>query len=57
MADPLASLSDSQIERIVEFAKDRATLASEAEALGKPDSVQIWKVLDGMGSLAYDLAV
>jgi len=57
MADPRGSLSDSQIERIVEFAKDRATLASEVEALGKPDSVQIWKVLDGMGSLAYDLAV
>ena len=38
---------------IVKWAKDRGTLEREMEALGKAESAQIWKVLEGMGCLAY----
>lgn len=57
LTDARGLLTEEQRGRIVAIAKDRATLAIEAEAMGKPDSVQIWRVLDAMGSLAYDVGV
>lgn len=57
VADPAGLLTEEQRNRVISFAKDRATLASEVEILGKPSSVQIWKVLDAMGSLAYDVVM
>lgn len=38
---------------VLRWAVDTKTLAKELESLGKPESAQIWKVLDGMGCLAY----
>lgn len=39
---------------VLRWGIDRKTLAKELESLGKPESAQIWKVLDGMGCLAYE---
>ncbi len=39
---------------VLRWATDRRTLGKELESLGKPESAQIWKVLDGMGCLAYE---
>ena len=47
-------LSERQQEAVVRWAIERRTLAREMESLGKPESVQIWKVLEGMGCLAYE---
>lgn len=54
LADPTGILSERQRRAIVAWGSNRDTLASEAEILGKPASVQIWHVLDGMDCLAYD---
>lgn len=48
-------LSREQQVSVVGWAQDAATLAEESKNLGKPKSSQIWKVLDGMGCLAYDI--
>lgn len=53
LADPAGVLSQDQKFSIVAYAKDRSTLAQEAVSIGKPDSVQIWRVLDAMGCLSY----
>ncbi|KAL9582943.1 MAG: hypothetical protein Q9212_003009 [Teloschistes hypoglaucus] len=47
-------MSERQQQAVLRWAVDRATLAREMESLGKPESVQIWKVLEGMGCLAYE---
>ncbi|KAL8734657.1 MAG: hypothetical protein Q9166_001313 [cf. Caloplaca sp. 2 TL-2023] len=39
---------------VLRWATDRRTLAKEMESLGKPESAQIWKVLEGTGCLAYE---
>ncbi|KAL8907007.1 MAG: hypothetical protein Q9171_006031 [Xanthocarpia ochracea] len=46
-------LSRYQQRAVLRWAVDRRTLAKEMESLGKPESAQIWKVLEGMGCLAY----
>ena len=46
-------LSNAQRYAIIAWASDRDTLSREMEALGKPEAMQIWRVLDGMGCLAY----
>ncbi|MCJ1402261.1 hypothetical protein MMC11_005481 [Xylographa trunciseda] len=46
-------LNAEQVSAIVEWARDRASLQREMEALGKAESAQVWKVLEGMGCLAY----
>ena len=40
---------------IIAWAKDRDTMLSERDSLGKAESAQIWKVLDAMGCLAYEI--
>ena len=53
LADPRGVLSEHQRRQVFAWGRDRGTLATEAEGLGKPASVQIWRVLEGMGCLAY----
>lgn len=48
-------MSETQQSCAVRYALDRKTLAREAENLGKPQSAQCWKVLDGMGVLDYEM--
>lgn len=48
-------LSSKQQESIVQWARDRGTLGREREAVGKSQSEQIWRVLEAMGCLAYDV--
>ncbi|KAL8718501.1 MAG: hypothetical protein Q9225_004369 [Loekoesia sp. 1 TL-2023] len=47
-------MSEKQQRSVLRWATDRKTLARELESLGKPESAQIWKVLDGVGCLAYE---
>ena len=47
-------VSPGQELAILRWARDRQSLRREMEALGKAESAQIWKVLEGMGCLAYD---
>ncbi|MCJ1472197.1 hypothetical protein MMC13_000844 [Lambiella insularis] len=46
-------LSTDQALAVVKWARDRGTLEREMEALGKAENTQVWKVLEGMGCLAY----
>lgn len=48
-------LSEEQQKSVVQYAQDRRTLVAEMEVLGKPESVQIWRTLEGMGCLAYEM--
>ncbi len=52
-ADGIVNLT--QQRSILRWAMDRATLSREREALGKPESAQIWRLLEGIGCLAYDV--
>ncbi|KAI9654437.1 MAG: hypothetical protein M1831_005403 [Alyxoria varia] len=54
LADPRRLLSSRQREAVLTYGANRRTLATEAASLGKPDSVQIWRVLEAMGCLFYD---
>lgn len=54
LCDPNDVLTDGQVEAIISWGRDRRTLAMEADTLGKPESVQIWKVIDGMRCLSYE---
>ncbi|KAL9001328.1 MAG: hypothetical protein Q9169_000219 [Polycauliona sp. 2 TL-2023] len=47
-------MSREQQQNVLSWAIDRRTLAKEMESLGKPESAQIWKVLEGMGCMAYE---
>ena len=47
-------VSPEQELAILRWARDRKSLRREMEALGKAESAQIWKGLEGMGCLAYD---
>ena len=48
-------LSSEQQASVVRWAQETATLAEESKMLGKSKSAQIWRVLDGMNCLAYDI--
>lgn len=48
-------VNNGQQESIIKWARDRDTLSREREALGKPERAQIWRVLEGMGCLAYEV--
>lgn len=54
LCDPDGVLCQRQVDGITSWARNRRTLAIEADGLGKSDSVQIWRVLEGMGCLSYD---
>lgn len=48
-------MSEAQQRSVLRWAMDRGTLSKERESLGLKDSAQIWKVLEGMGCLAYKM--
>ncbi len=50
-------ISSEQQESIIRWAKKRETLGREREALGKAESEQIWRVLEGMGCLSYEVKI
>lgn len=50
-------VSKDQRVTVVRWARDRGSLEREMEALGKAESAQIWRVLEGMGCLAYEMAM
>lgn len=54
LADPKGILSERKLRAVVAHGSDRKTLAMETDVLGKPESVQIWKVLEAVGCLIYD---
>ena len=53
LADPNCILTAQQVKSAFAYARDRRTLAVEMEYLGKTNSIQIWRVLEAMGCLAY----
>lgn len=50
-------VSSEQQESIIRWAKNRETLGRERESLGKTESEQIWRVLEAMGCLSYDVKI
>lgn len=48
-------LSVAQQKSVLRWAMDRSSLIKEKEFLGLKGSAQIWKVLESMGCLAYDM--
>lgn len=48
-------MSEAQQRLVLRWAMDRGTLGRERETLGLKESAQIWKVLEGMGCLAYEM--
>ena len=47
-------MNEAQQRSVLRWGMDRGTLSRERESLGLPEYTQIWKVLDGMGCLAYE---
>ena len=54
VCDPTDVLASKQVDGTLNWARDRTTLAIEAEGVGKSRSVQIWRALEGMGCLSYE---
>ncbi|SLM33349.1 hypothetical protein LPUS_01823 [Lasallia pustulata] len=52
-ADGIVNIT--QQRSILRWAMDRTTLSRGREALGKPEGAQIWRLLEGIGCLAYDV--
>ncbi|KAJ9635248.1 hypothetical protein H2199_008736 [Coniosporium tulheliwenetii] len=48
-------MTSDQQSSVLRYAQDRSTLEKERMVLAKPDSVQIWMVLDSMNCLAYEI--
>ncbi len=48
-------MSETQQRSVLRWAMDCGTLSKEKMFLGLKESAQIWKVLDGMGCLAYEM--
>ena len=48
-------LNAAQVSAVIKWARDRSSLKREMEALGKAESAQIWRVLEGTGCLAYEI--
>ncbi|KAL8829463.1 MAG: hypothetical protein Q9191_002004 [Dirinaria sp. TL-2023a] len=48
-------MSEAQQDATMRWALDYRTLTTETESLGKPRSAQIWKVLDSIECLTYDI--
>lgn len=53
----VGTVSKDQSVAVVRWARDRGSLEREMEALGKAESAQIWRVLEGMGCLAYEMTM
>ena len=54
-ADVVGVVSPTQQKAILAMAMDRGSLGKEREILGKSESAQIWKALEGMGCLACEM--
>ena len=54
-ADAVGVVSPTQQKAILAVAMDRGSLGKEREILRKSESAQIWKALEGMGCLAYEM--
>lgn len=52
--EAMGIVSSAQQVAIVGWGADRGTLHREMDTLGKAESAQTWKVLDGMGCLMYE---
>ena len=48
-------LSEKQKRSVLRWAFDQSTLIKELEILGKAESAQLWRVLEGMECLAYEV--
>jgi len=48
-------LSDNQQRSVLKYAMDRSTLRRESESLGLKEATQIWRILEGMDCLAYEM--
>ena len=48
-------MSDAQQRSVLQWGMDRGTLNRERESLGLAEYTQIWKVLEGMGCLTYEV--
>ncbi len=55
ITDPNKILTGTQRMAIVDWAMDRDTLSRARELLGKPEYVKVWRTLEGVGCLAYDV--
>ncbi|RPB02512.1 hypothetical protein L873DRAFT_1673364, partial [Choiromyces venosus 120613-1] len=53
--DPKGILSEKQRLNIVEWARSSETLAREKELSGKTKAVQIWRLLEGIECLGFDV--
>jgi len=53
LADPHNVLNRAQRESVMAYGRDRGTFVGETETIGKAKSVQVYKVLEGMGVLGY----
>ena len=54
-SDATSVVSTTQQYSILHWARDRNTLCREREMLGKSESAQIWRVLEGLGCLSYEV--
>lgn len=52
--DPEGIMSNRQCLNIIAWAEDRLTLQKEREVAGKLLSLQMWRILDGVGCLPYE---
>lgn len=53
--DPTGILSQRQVERVVDWARRRETLKRDEEVVGKLESTQVWRVLEGVGCLVFEV--
>lgn len=53
--DPKGILSEKQHHNIVDWARSSETLAREKELSGKTKAVQIWRLLEGIECLGFDV--
>ena len=54
-ADADGIMSEAQQRSVLRWGMDRGTLSRESESLGLAEYTQIWKVLEGMGCLSYEV--
>ncbi|KAF8473351.1 hypothetical protein BDZ91DRAFT_714481 [Kalaharituber pfeilii] len=54
-ADPQGTMSTQQLRNVHEWGRQRETLWREREFAGKLPSVQIWRFLEGLDCLTYEL--
>ena len=55
VADPNNTMSSQQLRNVIEWGRQRETLMREKEFAGKLPSVQIWRFLEGLECLTYEV--